>query len=213
MARKEIFTDEEILARAETMFLSNGLIHVEMKDLAADLGISRSTLYRHFPGKLDLAFPLTEKYILMLNDIGEISASEKNSGPLTGAERFKQGINTFISRLIQHPKEVAFITSFDLLYHSGSLLTERAKAYDRFITGYRSSLHQLYQEGLKDGSLPADDAAEETVYCFQNMCLGIASRMVPREKVYLREHTFGTEIIYKAADLMFAGLYLRNDHE
>ena len=210
MARKEQFTDEEILAGAEEIFLSKGLVQVEMKDLAADLGISRSTLYRHFPGKLDLAFPLTEKYILMLNDIGEVSAEGKKDESADGAARFKQGIDTFISRLIQHPKEVAFITSFDILYHSGSVLTERAKAYDRFITGYRSPLHQLYQDGLRDGSLPADDNAEETVYVFQNMCLGIAGRLVPREAVYLREHTFGTEIIYKAADLMFAGLY--KDH-
>lgn len=210
MARKELFSDDEILTGAEEIFLSSGLVHVEMKDLAAELGISRSTLYRHFPGKLDLAFPLTEKYILMLNDIGEISAEGKNASPADGATRFKKGIDAFITRLIRHPKEVAFITSFDILYHSGSVLTERARAYDRFIAGYRSPLHQLYQEGLRDGSLPPDDNAEETVYIFQNMCLGIAGRMVPREEVYLREHTFGTEIIYKAADLMFAGLY--KDH-
>jgi AcrR family transcriptional regulator len=45
---------QRIVDAARTHFFSHGFRSVTMDDLAAELGISKKTLYAHFPGKFDL---------------------------------------------------------------------------------------------------------------------------------------------------------------
>src|SRR6266568_9460791 len=45
---------QRIVDAARAHFFSHGFRRVTMNDLAAELGISKKTLYVHFPGKIDL---------------------------------------------------------------------------------------------------------------------------------------------------------------
>src|SRR6266550_9007297 len=45
---------QRIVDAARIHFLSHGFRSVTMDDLAEELGISKKTLYAHFPGKIDL---------------------------------------------------------------------------------------------------------------------------------------------------------------
>jgi AcrR family transcriptional regulator len=46
--------DGKILDVAYRLFLERGYRHTTMDDIAQELGMSKKTLYKHFPGKLDL---------------------------------------------------------------------------------------------------------------------------------------------------------------
>src|SRR5438552_17080303 len=48
------FSRQRIVDAARTHFFSHGFRSVTMDDLAEELGISKKTLYAHFPGKIDL---------------------------------------------------------------------------------------------------------------------------------------------------------------
>jgi AcrR family transcriptional regulator len=52
--RKTGSNRQRIVAAARAHFLSHGFRSVTMDDLARELGISKKTLYMHFPGKFDL---------------------------------------------------------------------------------------------------------------------------------------------------------------
>src|SRR5256714_892446 len=52
--RKRDPNRQRIIDAARTHFFSHGFRSVTMDDLAEELGISKKTLYAHFPGKLDL---------------------------------------------------------------------------------------------------------------------------------------------------------------
>ena len=45
---------QRIVAAARVHFFTHGFRSVTMDDLAGELGISKKTLYAHFPGKIDL---------------------------------------------------------------------------------------------------------------------------------------------------------------
>src|SRR5438094_10545108 len=45
---------QRIVEAARAHFFSHGFRSVTMDDLAGELGISKKTLYAHFPGKIDL---------------------------------------------------------------------------------------------------------------------------------------------------------------
>jgi AcrR family transcriptional regulator len=52
--RKNDANRQRIVAAARAHFLSHGFRTVTMDDLAEELGISKKTLYAHFPGKIDM---------------------------------------------------------------------------------------------------------------------------------------------------------------
>ena len=53
-SRKRDPNRQRIVEAARAHFLSHGFRSVTMDDLATELGISKKTLYTHFPGKFDL---------------------------------------------------------------------------------------------------------------------------------------------------------------
>jgi|SRR5262245_282057 len=54
LSRKNSSVRQRIVAAARAHFFSHGFRSVTMDDLAEELGISKKTLYAHFPGKFDL---------------------------------------------------------------------------------------------------------------------------------------------------------------
>src|SRR5438094_8287384 len=53
-SRKRDPNRQRIVDAARVHFFSHGFRRVTMDDLAEELGISKKTLYAHFPGKFDL---------------------------------------------------------------------------------------------------------------------------------------------------------------
>jgi len=52
--RKHDANRQRIVDAGRAHFFSHGFRSVTMDDLAGELGISKKTLYAHFPGKIDL---------------------------------------------------------------------------------------------------------------------------------------------------------------
>ena len=74
-------TDEtrtRILSVARTLFTEKGLFDTQMIDIAAVLEMSRTTLYRYYRDKLDLALAIL--HILIL----EVHESWADPGPASG---------------------------------------------------------------------------------------------------------------------------------
>ncbi len=72
-----------ILQAAEKMLLERGYREMSMDEIAAQVGIAKSTVYLHFPGKEDLVVALVERKMTQFLDIiaetmtQEVSAREK----------------------------------------------------------------------------------------------------------------------------------------
>src|SRR5262245_50783563 len=66
---------ERIVLEARRHFLSHGFRGVTMDDLAAELGMSKKTLYAHFPGKSALLQAVLEDKLRSADaDFGEITS-------------------------------------------------------------------------------------------------------------------------------------------
>ena len=80
-------TDEQrvqhrILAGAEKLFTTYGSSRVSMDELAAELGMSKKTLYKHFPTKEALLLQVIEAFYAQLNaDIEAIRLDEALTFP------------------------------------------------------------------------------------------------------------------------------------
>ncbi len=75
---------DRIVGEARRHFLTHGFRGVTMDDLAAELGISKKTLYRHFSGKVALLETvLLEKLREVDADLGRITAAGFSDFPAT----------------------------------------------------------------------------------------------------------------------------------
>jgi AcrR family transcriptional regulator len=75
---------QRIVAAARAHFFSHGFRSVTMDDLAAELGISKKTLYAHFPGKFDLLEAvLADKFAAVEARLKEVTRAPSHDFPAT----------------------------------------------------------------------------------------------------------------------------------
>jgi AcrR family transcriptional regulator len=75
---------QRIVDAARAHFFSHGFRSVTMDDLAAELGISKKTLYAHFPGKIDmLEAVLADKFARVEATMKEATRAHRHNFPGT----------------------------------------------------------------------------------------------------------------------------------
>ncbi|PYK04746.1 MAG: hypothetical protein DME67_07345 [Verrucomicrobia bacterium] len=75
---------QRIVDAARVHFFSHGFRSVTMDDLAAELGISKKTLYAHFPGKFDLLEAvLADKFAGVEATLKEVTRAHPHDFPAT----------------------------------------------------------------------------------------------------------------------------------
>jgi len=81
-SRKRDPNRQRIVDAARVHFFSHGFRSVTMDDLAEELGISKKTLYAHFPGKIDLLEAvLTDKLASVEAALKEVTRSHPHDFP------------------------------------------------------------------------------------------------------------------------------------
>ena len=82
--RKTDSNRQRIVEAARAHFFSHGFRNVTMDDLAGELGISKKTLYAHFPGKIDLLEAvLADKFAGVEAKLKEVTRAHRHNFPVT----------------------------------------------------------------------------------------------------------------------------------
>ena len=82
--RKRDLNRRRIVDAARVHFFSHGFRSVTMDDLAEELGISKKTLYAHFPGKFDLIEAvLADKFAGVEAMLKEVTRAHPHDFPAT----------------------------------------------------------------------------------------------------------------------------------
>jgi len=83
-SRKRDPNRQRIVDAARAHFFSHGFRSVTMDDLAEELGISKKTIYAHFPGKFDLLEAvLADKFASVEAMLKELTATDARNFPAT----------------------------------------------------------------------------------------------------------------------------------
>lgn len=107
---------DKILVAAQTRMLRFGYRKVTLDEIAADLKISKNTIYLHFPSKIDIAKGLVV--------------------------RIKERINTYQQKVEKTEKDPLRIISLNILF----LQQELAPWFDHFLKDIQLELPELWQE-------------------------------------------------------------------
>jgi AcrR family transcriptional regulator len=83
-SRKNSSVRQRIVDAARAHFFSHGFRSVTMDDLAEELGISKKTLYAHFPGKIDLLEAvLADKFKGVETMLKQVTRAQSHDFPAT----------------------------------------------------------------------------------------------------------------------------------
>lgn len=191
--------DKQIVSIAREMFLSAGIRKTEMKDIARIVDISRSTLYRRFPSKEDIAFYIAKD---ILSEFHKNTDSLKNDNAMSGYDKFEQAIKHYTELLINNPDKVRFLDEFDQLFTDSYPVSEEAYEYTEFNKSKSFTIYQVYKEGIADGSIRYVENPSFEVDVLLNLTLGMAQRILPRAQHYIEEHGYSKEFLEEAVRLM-----------
>ena len=115
------------------IFSERGIEAVTMPEVAEASGVSRATLYRYFPTKLDLVLAIgLETWADYINYRTELIAPETNAN-WTAAEFLRYFLDSFIDLYRHHRDLLRFNYDLNKFYAQG----ERRRVGNRYIPGNR----------------------------------------------------------------------------
>lgn len=185
-------TDEtrtRILTVARTLFTERGLFDTQMIDVAAALGMSRTTLYRYYRDKLDLALAILQ--IL----IGEVQAAWNDPGPASGLKG-RDRVGLYLKQVWTDGGVLAghlrYLAEFDAFF-SGARIPEGFKEKMAAAIPYPEgdpTLANLILEGQADGTIRHDRDPHLIMATLLNAVRGLQQRVTLRGEVLveLRPH-------------------------
>lgn len=167
MPKKAVDVRDRIVRGATDRFLAHGFNRVTMDRLAADLGVSKKTLYQHFASKEALL------YTVVTGFLEESSASVKaiidRGGDLRGR---LAALMTFLSRRLSAVSPVFFE---ELERHAPEMWQEVQEFRRRQIV---RNILKLYRSGRRQGIFSTYPAPQLTVQLFLSMVEGVMNPRV-----------------------------------
>jgi AcrR family transcriptional regulator len=172
-------TSEEIrqavYEEAKACFLSEGIAATEMKKIAADIGIGRSTLYRYFPSKELLAVLVAAEMIdgLLFTDLlpGVDPA-------LDGYGKTRAFFGLYIERLWERPDVLRFFLEYDSLLSRGNADFPARDIFEKRIFADIEGIAAFVREGQADLSLRPDVDPVAFTIMLINSAVGLAQRFL-----------------------------------
>lgn len=194
-----------VIEIAENLFLSQGLATTEMKEIARCASISRSTLYRMFDSRETLAFAVADK---CLHELFDPKPMEIYGTDRSGFEILRSYSSNLIETMIQGVRYVKYLSEFDQMFSGDYPDTPEARKYVQFNRQRhdRQILLNILRLGAEDGSIRRDIDANMLELAIGNTILGVAQRILSREKNYRQEYGYGREILYNVMELMLEGV-------
>ena len=191
-----------LMKAAKHLFLQNGIASTEMKSIAAEAGLSRSTLYRYMIDKNRLAFLVAAEVLQNITDQNiTFSATEH----LSGYDKLCEFTHHFINMLCSNVEIISFLSEFDSIFRGEYPSVAEA---DEYIDTIKRMLHRTAQflfEGMADGSIQSLDNPLFYTSILINTLFGLAERMLPRMEHYRQEQQLAPEKVLQAtADILLA---------
>jgi AcrR family transcriptional regulator len=208
-----VFLTEETRARildvAMKLFLDKGFFDTQMKDVASATALSRTSLYRYFRDKNDLAMSLLERIFDRRRAEGSAWLERAKA-----ASAYPSGLDALAAYLKEHwlssanRDEFVFLAEFDA-YFSGSRVPADFKAnVGRAIHGDGDPvLEELIKEASADGSMRSGLDLHLIMATLLNGVRGLQQRLLLRGDVLVETRSEELALMPGTlVDIMIEGL-------
>ncbi len=184
----------EILAAAKHLFAVEGVAHVTMRRIGAEVGVSPTALYMHFADKDAMLLAIAQDTFGEL--LSRVEQSRKEG--VSRRESFRAGLRAYIEFGLERPDEYRLIF-MGRLADRGGVRTPAADMADRSFAILQDGVVELTRSGVFTPPAPAPQIAE----AIWAMLHGVTSLLLDQAD---HLQTLPTKLIDAALDLLEAGL-------
>ena len=175
-------TRERILSMATRLFVERGLFATQMQDIAIEVGISRTSLYRYYRDKFDLATAIVHTMFSFMRAHWRDEAEQRLAG-LNGLAC----VDSFLRNYWLSPgfaTELYYLAEYDAFF-SGVRVAEGIgdRLKESFVNDTPNPLIKYLEQGMTDGSIRPDLDVHLTAVTLVNAVRGLHQRIILRGKV------------------------------
>lgn len=187
-------TDEtriRILAVARSLFTEKGLFDTQMIDVAAALEMSRTTLYRYYRDKLDLALAILA---ILLREVHQSWTDPGSASGRTGLDRVGLYLRQVWTEAGPNTGHHRYMAEFDAFF-SGSRIPEgfKEKMAAALPGDGDPRFLQMILDGQSDGSIRPDLEPHLAMTTLLNAVRGLQQRVLLRGDVLVELHPHEAE--------------------
>ena len=162
-------TAERIRHAAAALFREKGFNGTSMRELATAVGLTKSSLYHHYPSKQALLAEIIEVTMSRVTPlVRDIAASD-----LPAAERLRRALALHTIESIHERDYVACFREEGRYLSSTFMATHRHKRDE-----YEGLFQAMIEQGIESGELPAQDSTLATMAVL-GMCDSVIRRYWP----------------------------------
>ena len=167
----ELETAERILHEAAALFRTKSFNGASMQALATAVGITKSSLYHHYPSKQALLAAIVEVTMSRVPPlVAEIAALD-----LPAASRLHRAIALHTAESIRERDYLACFLE-ESRYLSPAFMAVHRQKKDR----YEALFQQLIEDGIESGEFVAQDSSLASMAVL-GMCAGVIRRYQPED--------------------------------
>ena len=166
---------------ATDLFMCRSIQDVTIKDIAVSAQVGEATIYRYFGKKQTLVVQAAMKLQQAVN-----AESFKLNEGKNGFEKIKIFYLSYLQIFDSHPDFFKFINDFDA-YMAGEQGDEM-DSYESVVGQYKTAYMKAYQEGLKDGSIKAQNNIEMFYYSTTHALLELCKKLSIKKAVLSQDN-------------------------
>lgn len=166
---------------ATDLFMCRSIQDVTIKDIAVSAQVGEATIYRYFGKKQTLVVQAAMKLQQAVN-----AESFKLNEGKNGFEKIKIFYLSYLQIFDSHPDFFKFINDFDA-YMAGEQ-GEEMDSYESVVGQYKTAYMKAYQEGLKDGSIKAQNNIEMFYYSTTHALLELCKKLSIKKAVLSQDN-------------------------
>jgi AcrR family transcriptional regulator len=192
-----------ILEAARGLFIQKGIQGTTLGDIAAEIGVSRTTIYQYFSNQTDIAWAiLEENFEEFQEDAGNVFQGDK-----TGYEQIEAYLSTFLTGLTQYPEQFHFLAQFDVMYASSQEVERLLATVKRTMGSAVEPVAEAVRRGIADGSLRSDLDSTLAAAAVVNMAIAMTVRLEAHRQSVTIEYSHTPEQIFtEACQLLLRGM-------
>lgn len=178
---------EIILKTAETIFLKQGLFNTAMDQIAEEAGFTRRTLYRYFDKKEDLAYEVTTRLLMKLNEFYQDTYKSLEGN---GLERLEVFLDSLIKYISDRVDIMNYIGEFDFYFKDTNTLKpseDQVTHFNEVILMPDEMLKEILKLGIEDGSIKKGIDIEITEATISNVLWSFGQRIASRGNTIQQE--------------------------
>lgn len=149
---------------AKELFFIKGIKETSVEEISRMGKISRVTIYKYFPSKLDIGVAALCQYVHNESNYVKQNLLSESYDTKSGFEQIRAQLFLFAEIQLENPAILPFLSELNVLLGSDEVVRDQNKEKCLTYIGFNKFYFNAVQKGLQDGSISKRSEFEENDY-------------------------------------------------